>query len=188
MINTLKDYELSNLLNLDMKFSYAGNVKRVRPAHTSVHKNRYEAEMESLLLSMLIIKYSTHRLILEMGKGFRYEYRNIFFADDGIVITDKKAGSNYIRFTFAPYIPLVIGAILGVGEALLPGADRCPDNDSSESQHAVPKIRVKEISPDGETAYESQCKPGAEPDEIERMVNFILISHRACLKGLAENG
>lgn len=188
MLRTIDSRELSDLLHLNMNFAYARDTVRVSAPGTSKNHKKYEEEMECLLLSLLIIKNSTHRLILEMGTGFLYEYRNIYLACDGIVITDKKADSNCIRFTLAPYIPLAIGAISCVGESSMSGADRRPDGLSSEHQHAVPKIRVKEISPDGETSYESKCEPGTEPDEIRRMVKFIIFSHSACLKGVTENG
>lgn len=188
MLRTINSRDLSDLLHLNKDFSYARETARVSELGTSRNSKKYVEEMECLLLSLLIIKNSTHRLILRMGNGFLYEYRNIYLACDGIVITDKKVDSNCIRFTLAPYIPLVIGAISCVGESSLPGADLHPDDHSSEDHPAVSKIWVKEISPDGEISYESRCEPGAEPDEIERMAKFIIFSHSTCLKGVTENG
>ena len=188
MLRTTDSRDLSDFLHLNTNFSSARKTAQVSAQGTSRNSKKYEEEMECLLLSLLIIKNSTHRLILEMGKGFLYEYRNIYLACDGIVISDKKVDSNCIRFTLAPYIPLAIGAISCLGESSLPGADRRPDNHSSEHHRTVSKIRVKEISPEGEISYESRCEPGAEPEEIERMVKFVIFSHSACLKGVAENG
>ncbi len=188
MIKTINNKELSNNLQLERSPACIRGKDCVNRSEMSLHNRKYDQEFECLLLSLMIIKNSTHRLILKMGKGFLYEYRNIYLADDGIVITDKEADSDYVRFTLAPYITFAIGAIACIGEPGTGGADRFSGDDSAESRDAVPKIFVEEISPEGEAAYESRCNPGTEPEEIDRMVKFIVFSHRACLKEMAENG
>ena len=160
-------------------FSSARKTAQVSAQGTSRNSKKYEEEMECLLLSLLIIKNSTHRLILEMGEGFLYEYRKIYFACDGIVITDKKADSEYVRFTLASYLPPVIGALSCVGEPSMPGTVPCSEINSGEPHPVTPKIRVKEVTPDGEREYETRCDPGEEPEEMERMVKFTVFSHRA---------
>ena len=179
MIHTLGNTEISGILNPADRFAYDHNTDRVRASHTSANYKQYEERIESLLLAVLIIKKSTHRLILEMGEGFLYEYRKIYFACDGIVITDKKADSEYVRFTLASYLPPVIGALSCVGEPSMPGTVPCSEINSGEPHPVTPKIRVKEVTPDGEREYETRCDPGEEPEEMERMVKFTVFSHRA---------
>ena len=143
----------------------------------------YCRQMESLLLSLMIIQKSTHRLIVKPGQGFLYEYRNFYLVDNGIVVLDKKRGSECVCFTLVPYITLAVGAVSDVGAAKTEYTVSARQLIQALEEKI---IRITEISPNGDEEYNSECIPGHEPLEIERMMRFLIYAHQECMKGATD--
>ena len=132
----------------------------------------FTEEMAQLLFSLSIIQNCKYCLLIQNPTGFLYEYRNVYFFGESIVIAEKEQRSDLIRFYLVPFIPLAIGAVSSAG---IVKAENIVSNYN---------MVIKEVSPSGEEEYVSYCRQGEEPDEIDRMVRFLVNSHRECLRGV----
>ncbi len=133
--------------------------------------------MGIILLSLSVIHNSTHRLLIKMNKKYDYEFRNIYMAQEGIVVVDKRNHMDNVRFTIVPFITFAIGAVSGIGK----GKTDLEVEDSFTDPGYM--ITVVEQTPDSEEKYKTRCLINKEPEEIERIVKFLAYTHQACLKG-----
>ena len=137
--------------------------------------------LEIILLSLVVVRSSLYSLLIKPDESFKYEFRNIYFAQEEIVVIDKEYGVENVRFTLFPYITMAIGAASGIGIA----GSYFKKEVQKKSEDKI--IVVTEHSPDLDQVYETTCESGEEPEAIERMSDFLISAHATCLKGVVDN-